>query len=167
MSAQWQSGDPRTTFVPVATGKAVPAQGIAAALTSGTLTKASEQPYATSTTVTRQNFIANFMGMTAQQKLANALTYGNQGAGDIRVNCGGVHRVSIKSGSTLAINSLVGPTVITGSYSTNDLNVMKDDEFEVVSNLNESVGRIVGLPNGTSGLFADIEVLSTLNPSSK
>jgi hypothetical protein len=156
VSHQW--GDNRPVAVPVALAKAVARGDICGTATAdGTLVKASEEAYVTSGTVTRQNFVAKFAGISSQMKEANKPVYGNQGSGLIRLGTGGAWVIPYKTGITPKVQDMVGPTFVAGT------NVLLDQEVDIVAAKNEAIGVIVGLRTDVG--CVEVEMWSVRFPS--
>jgi len=126
---QYLHSDAEPIVAPALLAQATEVGDLVAIDSSGDLYRAEDETWDTDEATTRQNFVANFLGVCAQRKVANeSLPYGNSEA-KVRVNTAGVFRFKATS-ATYQVGELVGPEKDTGNnlLSTTVQKVTADNE---------------------------------------
>ena len=158
-SGEYQYGDARPVMATIAAAKTAEVGDIFG-YSSGTVVKASDEAWVTDLATTRTNFVAKFLGASAQKKAANADPYGNTGenAGKIRVDTGGVRKYAAAAGS-YPVGQLVGPAKQSG-------NALEDNKVDDVSSEAHAIGRVVK-EGGTDPAYVLVELLSKVAPAAR
>lgn len=158
MGARYIRGETRPVFVTVATAKAV-STGALVGMSSGTLVLASDTTWDTDTSGTQADFVPLFLGVAAQDKVANvARVHGNSEDNKIRVATSGIWEFDCAS-ANFAVGDLVGPAKASG-------NALEDEKVVSVSTTEaNAIGRVVEA--GTSVTKVKVEILSKLLPSAR
>lgn len=158
MSGRYIRGNTNPTPVPIATAQAV-ALGDLVALTSGTLTRASDETWNTNLATTQAAFVTKFIGVSHQLKRANDVrVYGNSQDNRVVVGPGAAVYEFDCDSATFTVGQLVGPAKQTG-------NALEDRKVVAVSNATEAIGRVAEA--GTSVTKVKVQILSTLLPEAK
>lgn len=105
-------------------------------LSSGNAVRAADQAWNTSEAQTRQDFVALFLGFSAQKKRStDTKPYGNSLA-VLRVDTNGFFEADLDTATTLVVGDLVGPAKDTG-------NNLLSQTVKKVTAENEAVGTVV------------------------
>lgn len=155
-----QSTPDQTRFVemPIATAKAID-DLYPCALTSGTLTLPSDETWDTNLATTQAAFVAKFVGVTDQLKVANvARIPGNMQDNIIRVVADGLYLVPCTS-TTYLIGDTLGPSKAAG-------NALVDTSFEKAVAAS-SCFRVVKGSAGVSVTSVLCRVMSVLAPNAR
>lgn len=148
----------RCIEVPIATAKAIDSW-YACALTSGTLTLASDETWDTNLATTQAAFVAKFLGVTDQLKQANvARIPGNMQDNIIRVVSDGLYMVPCTS-TTYVIGDTLGPSKAAG-------NALVDTSFEKAAAAS-SCFRVVKGSGGANATEVLCRVMSVLAPNAR
>ncbi len=152
MAGEFQRGEPRPVMVPVPLASAIAEGDMIALDSSGDVQLASAQTWNTDKFTTRAAFCQNFAGVSAQAKTADKPVLWNSGfSGQLKVNAGGVVRLSAAAGTYLA-GDMVGPAKQSG-------NLLDDQIVEKVTTEAEAIGIVVGTP-GVNPATLEVELLS-------
>jgi hypothetical protein len=152
-SFRYRYGETSPSEAVIATAQAANI-GDLVAYNSSTITRAEDQAWNSSTLQTQTDFVAKFLGVSAQRKLATATQPGTGGgpAGFIRVDTAGVFEFDCAS-ATFQVGDLVGPAKDTG-------NALLSQTVVAVATKAPAVGRVV--EGGTSLTKVKVRIFSTV-----
>lgn len=150
-------GDTRPTPVQVATAQAVAVFDPLALGSGNNHVRPEDVAWDTNEATTRTAFVAAFVGVSNQTKVAGTATvYGSSRANALVCNAGGCYEYDAVS-DTYVVGDLMGPAKQTG-------NLLETRKLKKVSAVTEAIARVVK-DSGANATRVQVELISTrLNP---
>ena len=149
---RYQWGDTKPRVENVATAQAVEI-GDLTQLTSGAITRASDETWDTDLATTQANFITNFFGVSMQRKVANEASAHAVPDNRIRVATAAVFELDCDASDTYNVGDLVGPAKQTG-------NLLENQKVASVAGVTMAIGRVAEKKTSTTLTTVKVEIMS-------
>lgn len=157
MASRYMRGATQPVIAPVATAQAI-AVGDVVGLTNNTTARAEDFTWNTDLATTQAGFVATFLGVSGQRKVATvARVDANSADNVIRIDTQGIYEFDTASAS-YNVGDLVGMAKQTGNF-------LESQKVAAVATENLAIGRVV--EKTTSSLKVLVQILSVRAPGAR